>query len=321
MAIDSFDLDDNLIDSKYKEELEHADILCVREKYNEALDIYNKILEEDYKCLDAYIGILKAHSLYFTKFDGEEIEKDIRVINRMFPNNTNNEFVSYIQKRENNYKQDDSIYEFNKKEIPPYRRDLSTIYFGSYFDDDESDNKSEIEWKIIDEKDGKALIITNKIIDSKIFDSKSNNYENSEIRKWLNNEFLNIAFNEKEISIILDTAVDNSLQSIDSDKDYENEYICNNTTDKLFLLSVDEVNTYENDFFIRAKGTYYAIGNGLKRYSNEYTDDYSYWWLRSPYERISHYVYVADEFFDFSDGHRDVTKEGIGIRPACWIKL
>lgn len=100
-----FDLDDNLLkeDKKetkdYSELLKKANIFCMRELFDKALAIYNEILEEDMENEEAYIGLLKVHSAYFTKYDGDEIEKDIRIIERMFPDTVNEEYAKYCLER------------------------------------------------------------------------------------------------------------------------------------------------------------------------------------------------------------------------------
>ena len=106
MPRDMFALDDSLFDENkekkkkdYSDELKRANIFCMREQYREALGIYNRILTEDMENEDAYIGILKAHSECFTKYDGQEIEKDIRIIERMFPKTMNEEYAKYCFER------------------------------------------------------------------------------------------------------------------------------------------------------------------------------------------------------------------------------
>ena len=83
----------------HKAELRKADILCIREQYDRAIDIYNQILDEDMECEEAYVGLLKAHSEYFTIFSGEQIEKDIRIIERIFPDIENEEYLTFLKKR------------------------------------------------------------------------------------------------------------------------------------------------------------------------------------------------------------------------------
>ena len=202
-----------------------------------------------------------------------------------------------------------------------YKREGNKIYFGSYYLNSK-EKKEPIEWDILEEKDGKALIISHYILDAIKFDDKSNNYENSYIRNWLNNDFYNIAFNNNEKLIIETTKVDNSIASIGFDVDpYHdtNSYVCNNTNDKIFLLSVKEAKKYFHfDEERMTKGIDYAKKQGLYYVSST---DTSFWWLRSSCLVDAYYAYCVD-----NDGYIDyyfnyVDRIDRGIRPACWIKL
>ena len=90
MSKNMFDLDDSLFEDKteenFDEQLELADLLCLREQYDKALKIYNSILDKDMKNEKATIGLLRVHSDCFTKFEGDKIDQDIRIIERLFPN-------------------------------------------------------------------------------------------------------------------------------------------------------------------------------------------------------------------------------------------
>ena len=143
MAKNMFDLDDELLNdnkNKYEEELKKANILCIRERYDKALEIYNQILDEDMENEDAYIGLLRAHSKNFSVFDGEEIERDIRVIEKLFPDIMNEEYVNYYTKRkkslentpkEPEIKKDEKIIVDSSRDIPfikPIQIDLGNDY-------------------------------------------------------------------------------------------------------------------------------------------------------------------------------------------------
>ena len=191
----------------------------------------------------------------------------------------------------------------------------STIYWFSY---------DPIEWNILSESNGKALIIANLILDSQDYYPNSSsyysfshnggtgyasNYELSNIRKFLNENFYNTAFNDLQKGIIETTTVDNSASSTGSSS---NSYACKNTKDKMFLLSYKESNTYYNSSSSRvAKGTDYAKSQGL------YVSENSVWWLRSPFDKDSAY-YVYDEGYIYGF---DVNYTGRGVRPACYIIL
>ena len=143
MAKNMFDLDDELLNdnkNKYEEELKKANILCIRERFDKALEIYNQILDEDMENEDAYIGLLRAHSKNFSVFDGEEIERDIRVIEKLFPDIMNEEYVNYYTKRkkslentpkEPEIKKDEKIIVDSSRDIPfikPIQIDLGNDY-------------------------------------------------------------------------------------------------------------------------------------------------------------------------------------------------
>ena len=141
-----FDLDDSLLKdeaSDISKDLELADVLCMREQFDRALSIYNKILDKDMKNEGAYVGILKVHSEYFTKFDSPEIEKDIRIIERMFPDIKNKEYANYCLERKkylesnNNSKKVETVKEKEKsvkKDIPAVNNDNDEIYTKKFKD-------------------------------------------------------------------------------------------------------------------------------------------------------------------------------------------
>ena len=161
-----------------------------------------------------------------------------------------------------------------------------------------------IKWRIlISEEGNKALLLCENIIAHKSYNERSiegvaaNNYAASEIREWLNNEFLNMAFFEvSQSSFIETTTVNNSAASTVCN----NKYVCEDTNDKIFLLSTSEAlndiygfDSYYSfegmtDFSLddparRIKSSDYSRATGVWMSTN--TDDYgnSSWWLRSPY--------------------------------------
>ena len=197
----------------------------------------------------------------------------------------------------------------------------NTIYWFSY---------DPIEWNILSESNGKALIISNLILDSQEYypstslesfshnggDGYANNYELSNIRKFLNDNFYNTAFNDLQKALIEATIVDNSASSTEYSS---NSYACNNTNDKMFLLSNEEVENYTSSTERMAKGTDYAKSQGLfVSTSSSYLGN-SYWWLRSP---DSSDAYDASNVNSGGDVESyAVRSTDDGVRPACWIIL
>ncbi|OQC15145.1 MAG: hypothetical protein BWX72_01073 [Firmicutes bacterium ADurb.Bin080] len=189
-----------------------------------------------------------------------------------------------------------------------------------------------IKWRILSESDGKALILCESIIANERYNRYysgaiegvyANNYAESEVRAWLNDQFYNIAFSELQKSLIQTTEVDNSVHSTGDDP---NPYACENTFDKIFLPSYREV-----------KNTAYGFINDTDRYkvtsdysratgTGDYTstgDSYSgndRWWLRSPYDGDPNFACSIS-----SDGNVNwiylVDDDSCGLVPALTISL
>lgn len=195
-------------------------------------------------------------------------------------------------------------YEYNNNQYAKYDNDYYLV--------------EPIKWRFLDSGEGKVFVVSDLILDQHRYDGSSNNYENSEIRNWLNNDFLNKAFADQ--SVIATTSVDNSVASTGLDS---NTYVCETTYDKLFLLSRQEAQNanygFENDADKSAKVTDYAKARGVITSSGDYVNN-GYWWLRSPRSDNS-----SSAYFVYSDGYItgmvDGLSENYGVRPACWIIL
>ena len=145
-----------------------------------------------------------------------------------------------------------------------------------------------------------------------------NNYKYSTVRAYLNgsyedgdpqtkeyagNGFLQTAFTSSAQNLISTTTVDNSLTSTG---DSTNTCVCENTDDKIFLLSRSESsyarNTHLPTDFAKAKGS-----DG-------------WWWLRSPkYENDTRNkeVYVSDCSYNY---YENTYASGCGVCPAMCIE-
>ncbi len=169
-----------------------------------------------------------------------------------------------------------------------------------------------IKWRVLEEKGEEAFVACDKLIDSQDYNhTLDNNYANSSIRKWLNNEFYNTAFSEAEKDKILQSVVDNSLAST---CDSRNSYVCENTRDKIFLLSSKEATNalYFKDSQARQKKpTDYALCQGVI--------SYGWWWLRSPSCCGCDFARHVDDYGGLYD--RDVNLTRYGVCSALSIRL
>ncbi len=189
-----------------------------------------------------------------------------------------------------------------------------------------------IKWKILQVNGKEYKLMTDLIIDNQKFysytgtrtiDGKTiypNNYEYSDIRKWLNEDFYNKAFTKVLQSYINTTFVDNSLASTGNSS---NKYICNDTYDKVCLLSYKDITNKEygftNDKSRQKQLTDYAKAKGC--YMATSTDFYNngYYWLRSPdfnYDYSARYV----DFVGFIGG-KWVRSDSAGVSAAITISL
>lgn len=193
-----------------------------------------------------------------------------------------------------------------------------------------------IDWRVLDPSTG--LVMCETIIDSQpysntiyynsgVSDSRyayfndasyknyASDYETSSIRKWLNNDFYNTAFTDSEKNEISTTTLNNDGYYTSIGFTGYKKLDSNETKDKIFLLSYNEVrnsnfgfnsSSLAYDIARRAKGSDYAKSQGLWVSTSSSYYGNSYWLLRSPgyssyccnvdYNGISvnYYVYCAD---------------------------
>ena len=196
-----------------------------------------------------------------------------------------------------------------------------TITFGAYEQDNNTSNgKEAIEWTVLD-KDGMSLLLISKqALDCQQYNTSYTDvtWESCSLRKWMNGTFLNKAFNAEEQAQIQNTTV-----SADKNPEY-NTNPGNATTDKVFLLSINEVEKYFNsDEARKCAPTAYAKAQGA------YTSDIyktasgaatCWWWLRSPGYTQSYAATVLIVGSVNCNGH-NVIYANDAVRPALWINL
>ena len=191
------------------------------------------------------------------------------------------------------------------------------IKFGTYEQDNDSSNgKDKIEWLVLEVKDGKALVISKKALDCKPYNNEYEDvtWETCTLRKWLNDDFINSAFSADEKAAIPTVTV-----SADENPEYSTyTYPGNATEDKVFLLSINEVNKYfESDQARACEPTEYAVANGV--YVNSDSGN-CWWWLRSPGDYQFGAASVSDDG-DVDELGYYVNGSNCAVRPALWIDL
>lgn len=188
------------------------------------------------------------------------------------------------------------------------------IKFGSY--PQNHDFKEPVEWQILDIKDGKVLLLSKYALDCRSYPggSREVTWENCGIRKWLNQSFLNSAFSESE-----QLKIDTVTVSADQNPQYDTNQ-GNDTQDKIFLLSVAEVNKYFRKIGSKAcKPTNFALEN------DAYVDRFNgncMWWLRST-GKFQNWVSFVDSTGRVSVNGFSVfdDEDETAVRPALWMNL
>ncbi|MCQ2372714.1 MAG: DUF6273 domain-containing protein [Phascolarctobacterium sp.] len=162
-----------------------------------------------------------------------------------------------------------------------------------------SSEKDEIEWQVLDVEGERALLISKCGLDVVQFhpNSSTNEWARCYLRSWLNGVFLKTAFNGEEAKQIATTNVEASV------------------SDKLFLLSVTEVNKYFTSNNLRkCKATDYAKANGASIYGGN-----CYWWLRSAGGVSTGAAVVRTGGSVYTYGYNGDTT--VCVRPALWVNL
>lgn len=188
----------------------------------------------------------------------------------------------------------------------------SYVTFGAYEQDNNiSNGKEDVEWLVLEVKDGKALVVSKYALDCKQYNTSNTavTWETCTLRKWLNNDFINAAFSSYEKAMI-------PTVTVSADKNSTNPG--NATQDQVFLLSITEANKYfGSDSARQCKPTDYAFANGA--YVNS-SNGNCWWWLRSPgdYQNTAALVFGDGDVYEYGCGVYDGTS---AVRPALWISL
>lgn len=266
-----------------KKKHEIADMLIVKGEYDKAYEIYSAVGDNN--------AILQ------NKYDRaiQKIEqKDYK--------------TAYSILKDLNYKDSESL----KSKIQYQAADVgSVITFGSYEQDNNSENgEEEIEWIVLSKVGTKLLVISKCGLIRSRYNEKYGDvtWETSYIRERLNKSFFNDAFNSFEKNAIISSKV-----TADINESFKNINPGNDTIDKIFLLSIPEIEKY--------KDIYFCWERALPTLSSKPKDQTDWkdciWWTRTPGAYQS-YVTLIDEFGAIGNVGDQADKAAY-VRPTMWI--
>lgn len=179
------------------------------------------------------------------------------------------------------------------------------------------------DWRVLDVQDGKALVLSEKVLSKQAYHPAGGeiSWEKSDMREYLNGAFYDETFSDEEKANITETDIENKSNSqygTGAGKD---------TTDKVFLLSIKEVEQYIPDSAER-------IAEDIE------TGEAALWWLRTPGRGKEYAANVGTSgYVDYHgilvvaagdnentgltgavSGDHASTIDG-GVRPALWLNI
>ena len=217
-----------------------------------------------------------------------------------------------------------------------------TITFGHYEQDNDTSNGPEaITWKVLDVQDGKALVISEKILARMrhryVEDGHGAvTWETSRVRQWLSEDFFDAAFSDEEKTAVYLTNVKS-----EPNPDYTDTDPGKDTQDYVFVLGLEQYdayfaddgdlfdaiapytevarvgNPYAKDELVRT-AKYYPMNNAVRGNAD---GSAGWWWLRTVGQD-----YAADGNFmmrvDAAGKADGVGSDAdCGVRPAMWVDV
>lgn len=222
------------------------------------------------------------------------------------------------------------------------------IWFGNYWQEDtngdgkadKNDKKTPIKWRVLSVEGDDVFLLADKNLDCQRYNDTNTDvtWETCTMRSWLNgygaevnkegkvyrdNNFLNDAFSAGEQSAIKTTNVVNN-----DNPEYRTEG-GNDTSDKVYLLSIDEVTNPKygfnssRNYYVESRtalNTVFTEWQGAWTSLSEGYEGNGYWWLRSPGSDSSFASSVDFSGLDDMFG-RSVNDFLIVVRPALRLNL
>lgn len=213
--------------------------------------------------------------------------------------------------------------------------------FGSYEQDGNTTNGREyIEWRVVDKEEDKLLVLSEYGLDCVWYEPDDGrtrlDWSTCYLRAWLNNVFQYNAFTDEERSLII-------LSSISNTGNEHTEVAGGaSTNDKLFCLSIEEVQKYypidENEALNAFYSNENVYDNLMEQMSsricepteyakmrctetdNLYSKEGKSWWLRSPGGTFGYAAEVKDDGNIHYIG-ANVGNDTMAVRPAFYIEI
>ena len=171
------------------------------------------------------------------------------------------------------------------------------VNFGYYEQDNRRDKPEIIQWVVLAAERDRAMVVSLYALDAIPFNKSGNSsdWNSSSIRNWLNVNFYNTAFGEKDKEKIL---------QIDSDK--------------VSLLDVKQVEKYFKSESLReCNVTVYGKANGAYAFDSDNT---AWWWLKTAGQNKG-CAAVVSSYGSVYEAGSNVIRDDVTVRPVIWLDL
>lgn len=221
-------------------------------------------------------------------------------------------------------------------------KQADNIYFGTYFQSNGS-TKEPVKWRVLSNGNQQLFLLSDQNLDVFQYHTEQEyvTWETSTMRSWLNgygassntggssgtdytgDNFLDTAFSTEEQSAIVETTVVNNDNKDDIIYGTDGEG-GNNTTDRVFLLSIEE--TDNRNYFPQfsssrySTNTAYVADGGKLGISMAEAGEGDRWWLRSPGSNNTMAAFIEEDGGDAYEGN-PVNNKGAAVRPAFNLDL
>lgn len=168
------------------------------------------------------------------------------------------------------------------------------VFFGCYMQSQVGET-APVEWIVLKKESNKALLLSKYILDCVQYhwNCRDNfTWETSDIRKWLNKEFMMRTFSPKELNLLVPAS-------------------CGDEQDIVFLLDIEEVKMYVPFSVRETLPTPYAHSKS----------PYCWWWLRGHETGGENGAPTVDYSGCIVHGGISVECREVGVRPAIWVNL
>ena len=201
------------------------------------------------------------------------------------------------------------------------------VEFGNYEQNNiKDDGKEVIKWIVLTINDDEVLLLSKDVLDIHMYHNGTSSvtWEKSDLRAWLNSTFYEEAFSKEERNLVLSHSITTESVSQEYYDSLTNSWQTTvrpvpscNTMDKVFVLSVSQVDSLVKKSDCIASVSYYARA-GEQNHSSNASFPFE-WVLRTPGS-----VSGTQKFVDEDGEHGlggGVNQLWFGIRPAIYIDL